>query len=152
MEHSLLIDELTSFEIRDLIHYGYDSVIVPLGSTEQHGPALPLLVDNEYGVHTALRAAQLLGNTLVGPVITLGNSKEHTSVAGTVSLSWDTLTRIIFDVAESHVRSCFHLIYFWIAHGGNYEILQSGLPILQSKWPGCYVTGMRDLTHYIEET
>ena len=152
MTHSLLIDGLTSMEIRDLIRSGYDSVIVPLGATEQHGPALPLLVDNEHGLQTALQAAQLLGNTLVGPVITLGYSVEHVRFTGTISLSWETMAGIIHDVAESHARSGFRMVYFWIAHGGNNPILQSVLPQVQSKWPGCYVTGLRDLNGYIRET
>lgn len=152
MPDSLLIDELTSFEIAGLLRSGYDSVIVPLGSTEQHGPALPLLVDNEHGLQTALRAAKLMGTTLVGPVTTLGYSLEHRSFAGTVSLSWQTLAGVIHDVAESHARSGFRMVYFWVAHGGNNPVLQSLLPQLQLKWPGCYVTGVRDLGGYIKET
>ncbi len=152
MALSLLIDELTSAEIGDLISSGYDSVIVPLGATEQHGPALPLLVDNEHGLQTALRAARLLGSTLVGPVITLGYSAEHLGFPGTISVSRETLAGMIHDVAESHARSDFRMVYFWVAHGGNNSVLQNVLPKIESKWPGCYVTGLRDLNLYIQKT
>lgn len=152
MKQSLLIDELSSFEVRDLIRSGHDSIIVPLGATEQHGPALPLIVDNEHGLHTALRAAKILRNTLVGPVITLGYSVEHRQFAGTVSLSWQTMAGVIHDVAESHARSGFRMVYFWIAHGGNNPVLQEILPQLRFKWPGCYVTGLGNLEAYIKAT
>jgi creatinine amidohydrolase/Fe(II)-dependent formamide hydrolase-like protein len=151
-EHSLLLDELSTVQVRDLLSSGWDTVIVPLGATEQHGPALPLLVDNEHGVQTALRAARTLGNTLVGPVVTLGYSPEHAGFAGTVSLSKSTLAGMLRDIAESHARSGFHVVYFWIAHGGNNAVLQEVLPSLEWKWPGCYVTGLRDLAGYVANT
>jgi creatinine amidohydrolase len=149
---SLLIDEMSTVEVRRLINAGWDTVIVPLGATEQHGPALPLCVDTVHGVETALRAARLLGNTLVGPVVTLGYSPEHTRFAGTISLAKETLAGILHDVAESHARSGFRLVYFWLAHGGNNPVLQDVIPHLEAKWPGCHVTGLRDLAGYVSET
>ena len=93
-KHSLLLDELSTVQIRDLLAGGWETVVVPLGATEQHGPALPLLVDNEHGVQTALRAARILGKTLVGPVVTLGYSPEHSKFPGTISLAKSTLAGI----------------------------------------------------------
>jgi creatinine amidohydrolase len=151
-EHSLLLDELSSVQIGQLIAAGWDTAIVPLGATEQHGPALPLLVDSEHGAHTAIRAARTLGKTLVGPVVTLGYSPEHAAFAGTVSLSKSTLAGVIHDIAESHARSGFRMVYFWIAHGGNNVVLQEVLPTLESKWPACHVTGLRDLAAYVSST
>lgn len=152
MPESLLIEELSSFRIRDLIAEGWDTVIVPLGSTEQHGPALPLCVDSVHGVETALRAARILRKTLVGPVVTLGYSHEHTRFPGTVSISQSTLSNILHDIAESHARSGFRLVYFWLGHGGDNPVLQEALPDLESKWHGCHVTGIRDLPSYISQT
>lgn len=152
MLRSLLLDELTSRAIREQIDQGATTVIVPLGATEQHGPALPLLVDSEHGRETALRAAHKLGKTLVGPVVTIGYSPEHAAFAGTVSLSIQTLTGIIQDIAASHVRSGFRLIYFWVAHGGNFAVLKDVLPLLQSQWPGYCVTGLENLEGYVRDT
>jgi creatinine amidohydrolase len=151
-EHSLFLDELSSVQIGQLIAAGWDTAIVPLGATEQHGPALPLLVDSEHGAQTAVRAARTLGRTLVGPVVTLGYSPEHAAFAGTVSLSKSTLAGVIHDIAESHARSGFRMVYFWVAHGGNNVVLQEVLPVLESKWPGCHVTGLRDLAGYVSST
>ena len=152
MTECVFVEELTSREIGNRISSGYTTVIVPLGAIEQHGPALPLLVDCEHGLQTAVRAAYLLGKTLVGPVVTLGCSSEHSHFPGTVSLSDATLSSIIHDVAESHVRTGFRLIYFWIAHGGSNAVLQDSLPTLRTKWPGHLVIGIRDLDHYTSQT
>ena len=148
----MLIDELSWVEIRDRIAAGWLTVIVPLGSTEQHGPALPLLTDNEHGVQTAIRAARIVGKVLVGPVVTLGYSAEHRAFPGTVSLSKATLASLLHDIAESHARSGFKLVYFWVAHGGNFSTLQEALPALESKWPGCRISGLKDLSGYISST
>jgi creatinine amidohydrolase/Fe(II)-dependent formamide hydrolase-like protein len=152
MLSSLQIEQLTSPEIRGLVAEGWTTVIVPLGSTEQHGPALPLLVDSEHGLQTAVRAARLLGKTLVGPVVTLGVSPEHAGFPGTVSLSAATMRNLLADIAESHSRSGFRLVYFWIAHGGNFAALQATLPELRYRWPGCRVEGLTDLVSYIAAT
>ena len=149
---SLLLDEMSAVEIYRLIQAGFDTVIVPLGATEQHGPALPLCVDSVHGAETALRAARILGRTLVGPVVTLGYSPEHARFAGTVSLAPATLAAILHDIAESHARSGFRLVYFWLGHGGDNAVLQESLPHLEAKWPGCHVTGLKDLGRYVSET
>ena len=93
-----------------------------------------------------------MGKVLVGPVVTLGYSPEHSSFAGTVSVSKETLRGIIHDIAESHARSGFKLVYFWIGHGGDNVVLQEVLPELKNKWPGCTVTGIADLEAYIAAT
>jgi creatinine amidohydrolase len=149
---SLLLDELSTLQIRELIAAGWCDVIVPLGATEQHGPALPLLVDSEHGLQTAIRAARILGKTLVGPVVTMGYSPEHTGFPGTISLSKSTMAGVIHDIAESHARSGFRLVYFWIAHGGNNAILKNVLPVLEAKWTGCRVTGLKSLPEYVTST
>jgi creatinine amidohydrolase len=152
MTTNIRLEELTTVEISRLIREGWTTVIVPLGATEQHGPALPLLVDNEHGLQTAFRAARKVGRTLVGPVVTLGCSDEHSYFAGTISLSHETMCGVIRDVAGSLARSGFRLIYFWIAHGGNNAALQMVLPEIACKWPGCRVVGLRDVSNYIEKT
>jgi creatinine amidohydrolase len=77
---------------------------------------------------------------------------QHTRFAGMVSLAKDTVAAIIHDVAESHARSGFRVVYFWISHGEDHPILLEMLPRLESKWPGCFVTGLKDLAGYIGET
>ena len=59
---------------------------------------------------------------------------------------------VLHDIAESHARTGFRMVYFWLAHGGNNQVLQDVLPRLESKWPGCHVTGLRDLAGYVSAT
>jgi len=149
---SLLLEELSTFEIADLVNRGYTTALVVLGSSEQHGPALPLITDAEHGKETCLRAAQKLGNTLVGPVVPFGYSPQHLGFPGTISISEETLGSLIHDISESLVISGFKLIYFWISHAENTPTLVRALEKIENRWDGAYVTGLKNLHHYISKT
>jgi creatinine amidohydrolase len=148
MEQSLRLDDLSSPSIQKRIANGWDTVLVSLGSTEQHGPALPLCVDVLHGRETCVRAARILGRTLVGPDITLGHAPQHAMFAGSISLREDTLCAVLEDVAESLARAGFKLVYFWIAHAENFPVLKSALPGLAQRFPGCTVAGLASMADY----
>ncbi|GIT50901.1 MAG: hypothetical protein Ct9H300mP15_11140 [Gemmatimonadota bacterium] len=44
-QQNLLLEELTSPEVKRALQDGYATVVVAVGAVEQHGPHLPLLVD-----------------------------------------------------------------------------------------------------------
>lgn len=85
------------------------TVIVPIGSTEQHGPHLPLGVDamqaETLGDGIAKRA-----NVLVAPAIPYGDAGHHLGFPGTVSLSTETTTSVLVDVYESLIGHGFENI------------------------------------------
>ena len=149
---SLKLEELAWPIISDLIKEGWTSVIVPLGSTEQHGPGLPQGTDTWHGEETALRAAVKLGHTLVAPTLPFGYSPEHREFPGTFSLKKETLTLILEDISESLARSGFTFIYFWFGHGGNWAVAHECLPALLHRWPDCKVTYTKDISRYVTET
>ncbi len=102
-------------------------LIQPLGSIEQHGYHLPLIVD--IAISTAL-----IGKTLAElppevkvfslPPLPYGKATEHLDFPGTISLSTNTLTSLLFDVCESVYRSGFRKLILWNSHGGQPQILE----------------------------
>ena len=148
----LKLEELTWPEVEQLLSDGWKNIIVPLGSTEQHGPGLPLGVDSLHGEETALRAAKKLGNTLVAPPVTLGYSPEHVVFPGTISIRKETLSLLLEDIAENLVRSGFTFVYFWFGHGGDWAVAREILPALRNRWPDCLVTFTEDVGKYVAET
>ncbi len=149
---SIKLQELTWQEIDELLRAGWTDIIVPLGSTEQHGPGLPQAVDAWHGEETALRAASLLGKTLVAPAVSFGYSPEHTHFPGTISVRKKTLMMLLEDIAGSLARSGFSFVYFWFGHGGDWAVASECLPALHSRWPGCVVTYTLDVEKYVAET
>ncbi len=149
---SLYLSDLSSSRIEALIQQGYDTVLVNLASTEQHGPALPLCVDIAHGRETCRRAAVAVGQCLIGADVPFGYAPQHASFAGTVSLRPATLIALLEDLAESYARAGFKLIYFWIAHAENDPVLREVLPRLKTRFAGTTVTGVSMLSDYLRST
>lgn len=149
---SLKLEELTWPEVKQLLSEGWTNIIVPLGSTEQHGPGLAMGVDSRHGEETALRAAKKLGKILVAPTVNMGYSPEHIAFPGTISLRKKTLKLLLEDIAENLVRSGFTFVYFWFGHGGDWAVATEVLPALRNRWPGCLVTFTKDVGKYVAET
>jgi creatinine amidohydrolase len=97
-------------------------VIVPIGSTEQHGPHLPTQVDSRLVTEVAHRAARLMTGehpTIVTPTIPFGMSEHHMSLNGTITLDYATMAGVLRCVCQSILRDGFKRIFILNGHGGN---------------------------------
>lgn len=94
-----------------------DRCVVPLGSTEQHGP-LSLATDAILAEKVAADAAEPLG-VPVFPVLYYGVSPQFTAYPGTVSLSVETYARLVGELLDNLHRSGFRRILLVSGHGGN---------------------------------
>lgn len=95
-------------------------VVVPLGSIEQHGRHLPLVVDTAQVTAIAERAEKQLGKSaLFLPTLWLGCSDHHLDFPGTVSVPPTIYSQMIQRVAHSILHAGFWRILFLNGHGGN---------------------------------
>ena len=69
--------EMSRPEVEQAIAAGVDTVVVPFGSTEQHGLHLPLGTDTILGEALGDRVVGAMGNALLAPGIPIGCSKHH---------------------------------------------------------------------------
>ncbi len=97
------------------------AAVLPIGSYEQHGPALPLATDNLVACLIAERICRDYG-LLSLPPITISCSHEHSGFAGTVSISSRTLVSIVEDILESLRSSGMEKLVIVNAHGGNHVL------------------------------
>ena len=111
---------------------GADLLAVPVGSTEQHGPHLPLSTDTDIAVALAERLARAVPGTVVAPALAYGASGEHQGFAGTVSIGQDATELALVELVRS-ASFTFERIALVSAHGGNAEPLGRALARLRGE-------------------
>jgi creatinine amidohydrolase len=101
--------------------------ILPVGAVEQHGPHLPVRVDAAINAGIIARAVELMPAdcpALVLPMMPVGKSDEHLAFPGTLTLSYETLARVWFELGESVHRAGIRKILFFNSHGGQPQLLE----------------------------
>ena len=126
------------------------SLLVPLGSTEQHGPHLPLDTDTRIATAVARGAqaglkARLEHDWLVAPAIAYGASGEHQSFDGTISIGTEALTMLLVEYGRSAACWAVRLVFI-NGHGGNVDALSSAVSRLRAEgrdvgWCPCTAVG-----------
>ncbi|MGW6898961.1 mycofactocin biosynthesis peptidyl-dipeptidase MftE [Streptomyces sp. NPDC054919] len=108
------------------------TVLVPLGSMEQHGPHLPLNTDATIATAVARGAARLLqtqrlpDQVLVAPPVVYAASGEHQSFPGTMSIGNDALSLMLVELVRSLALWAGQIV-FVNAHGGNLKSLSAAV-------------------------
>ena len=105
------------------------TVLVPVGSTEQHGPHLPLDTDARVAAAVAARAAAGT-NLLVAPPTAYGASGEHEGFPGTVSIGHEALRLLLVELGRSAARWAGRVL-FVNGHGGNVPTLVDAVRLLR---------------------
>lgn len=120
------LSESTWTDVRDA---DTDLAVLPVGSTEQHGPHAPLGVD--YMTAEAIAdagvedyAADFDGEAVVGPTIPVGIAEEHRDFDGTLWVSEDTFRAYVRETIESLVHHGFDRVVVVNGHGGNVDALR----------------------------
>ncbi|MFO7889975.1 MAG: creatininase family protein [bacterium] len=137
-------------DIQAAVKQGYTTVVFGIGSTEQHGPHLPLKTDAALADEMVFRVASRLGNTLIAPTIRVGCSEHHLAFAGSISLKSSTLEAVLKDYVHSLQKHGFKTIILIPTHGGNFSTVQKVVQILQKKYADRYIIGITDLFGFIE--
>ncbi len=133
-------------------------VVIPVGSTEQHGPHLPM--DTDTRIASAVARAVIAGlaqpdstnsgagseaSYLLAPAIAYGASGEHEAFPGTISIGAEALEHLLLEFGRSASNWAGRLV-FVNGHGGNVGALAAAVRRLRAEgrdagWCSCSVRG-----------
>ncbi|HEY9217135.1 MAG TPA: creatininase family protein [Phenylobacterium sp.] len=108
------------------------TVVVPIGSNEQHGPTGLLGTDwlcPEIIAHHAQKKSELL----IAPTFNIGMAQHHLGFPGTISLRPTTFIAAIGDWCRSLAAHGFTKIYFLNGHGGNVATMEAAFSELYAE-------------------
>ncbi|WP_382306436.1 mycofactocin biosynthesis peptidyl-dipeptidase MftE [Herbiconiux sp. UC225_62] len=112
------------------------TVLLPIGSTEQHGPHLPFDTDAVIArsVAGAVGERMLAGGeaVVVAPALAYGASGEHQSFPGTISIGHEALRFVLIELVRS-LSTWAARIVIVNGHGGNVPTLASAVPQLRAE-------------------
>lgn len=101
-----------------------DAIIIPIGSTEQHGPTGLIGTDAICAEKVAIGVGEGI-KAMVAPTINVGMALHHTAFSGTISLRPTTLILYIQDYITSLAKAGFRKFFFINGHGGNIATLKA---------------------------
>ncbi|EFW94090.1 Creatininase [Haladaptatus paucihalophilus DX253] len=115
-------------EVEAALDDGRRTVIVAVGSVEQHGPHLPLIMDTLAGDELAKRIAEKLGDALAAPTVRPGCSGHHMEFPGTITIPAAVLMDLIRAYCKSLDEHGFEHIVLVPTHGGNFAPVNTVAP------------------------
>jgi creatinine amidohydrolase/Fe(II)-dependent formamide hydrolase-like protein len=110
------------------------TVVVPIGSNEQHGPTGLLGTDWLCPEIIAHEAEAGEGALIVAPTFNIGMAQHHLAFAGTISFRPSTFMAAITDWVSSLARHGFDRIYFLNGHGGNVATIEATFAEIYAEW------------------
>jgi creatinine amidohydrolase len=129
----VLWDQLTWEEIDGLRRSGMDMAILPVGSTEQHGPHLSLEIDTLSANQVAHGVSAATGVPVLPPLsygCSLGHSRRW---PGTVALSPHTLIDLVAEIGDWVIGAGFRRLLLLNGHVTNFAPLRCALELLRSR-------------------
>ena len=130
---TVFLAEMTDREVEEFLQV-HDTVIVPVGSTEQHGPHSPVGTDTLIPGEIARRVAPEIG-AVVAPPISYGLSYPHRGFTSAFGLSIDTFMDVVADLCICFARAGFRRIVFLNGHFDNTFAIAYGCARVAEKLP-----------------
>jgi creatinine amidohydrolase len=124
MSKALILENMTWQELQK-VKDKVELIIIPVGSTEQHGPNTTFSTDTIRAKKIGEMIGDVFGDkVLIAPTLPIGLSYHHMKFPGTITFSLETYLKILRDICWSFKQHGFKKILFLSGHGGNKRPIQ----------------------------
>lgn len=123
LQQLMLLHRCTWLEVETYLQQS-TGIILPIGSTEQHGPT-GLIGTDAICAEVIAQGVGEKTHALVAPTINVGMALHHTAFPGSMSLRPSTLILVLKDYVTSLARVGFTKFFFINGHGGNVATLKA---------------------------
>jgi creatinine amidohydrolase len=110
-------------------HDGTPTLLVPVGSCEQHGPHLPIGTDTLIASAIATDVAARAPRRLVAPALAITASGEHQGFPGTLSIGTEVMTAVLVELVRS--AGWAERVVLVNGHGGNVDAMRSASQVFE---------------------
>ena len=117
----MLLEEMSWNIVEEMLET-VKTIILPYGSCEAHGFHAPLFTDTKLAFEIANKAAEEL-NVFIAPVIPYGICRTTRGFSGTLSLSFDSLKILTYDLIKELAETGFEEIILFTAHCGKSQMI-----------------------------
>jgi len=133
------LDEMSWPDVKQLLTKPH-AVILPIGSTEEHGAHLPLNVDSSAATYIAENAARKVKGehsfeVLVAPTIDYTDVSPHRMFPGTIGVKLDTFIKVVVDIIEAFLDQGFKNIIALSGHLENNSPLEVAVRMVKERRP-----------------
>lgn len=127
--------ELYKMTSNQVLKASFDKAIISIGSCEAHGNHLPEGTDTLVAYKISCQIAQHYDDILVLPPITIGYSAHYDTFPFTLTLSYDTTIRVLYDTIESVLRNKINKIIIINGHDGNIAPIEIASRQIKENYP-----------------
>ncbi len=138
----MAINELLKLTAHQVRERKFDKVILAVGSCEAHGNHLAEGTDTLVSYMLSCKIAEKVDNMLVLPPITVGYSGHYDTFPFTLTLSYDTVTSVIYDMLESVLRNGVTHIFILNGHDGNIAPIEIASRKIKEKYPEARIVSL----------
>lgn len=120
----------------------FTKAILSIGSCEAHGQHLAEGCDTLVAYKLSKQIADQVEGMLVLPPVTVGYSAHYDSFPFSLTLRYDTVTQVIYDLVESVIRNGIRYIFLMNGHDGNIAPIEVASRKIKEKYPDVQIAAL----------
>lgn len=135
-------NELLKLTAHQVVEKKYNKAILAIGSCEAHGQHIAEGCDTIVSYELSKLVADEVEGLLVLPPVTVGYSAHYDTFPFTMTLKYDTVTQVIYDLCESCIRNGINNIFLMNGHDGNIAPIEIASRKIKEEYPQARIAAL----------